>query len=165
MATPDPVIWTVGQIPGARVFLTGQLRNLSRFQGFVQSGIGFFVDVAGDAPYVWRPEPDAIAAAGVVYRRVRGVEDTNIDLPDAAFDAVAQALGEAAHLDREALVFCAAGLKRSPHLLYGVLRRGGLPAAAAWEAVLAARPFAEQFPPYVAAAERWATRASESRSG
>lgn len=158
VATPDPVIWTVGQLPGSRVFLSAQLRDAERFATFVRNGIRVFVDVAGDAPYVWRPDPTAVKSARVIYTRIRGVEDTNIDLPDAAFEAVAEALEDARRRATNTLLFCAAGLKRSPHLLYGALRRQGLSKVASWDAVRAARPFVEQFEPYVAAAERWATR-------
>jgi hypothetical protein len=154
-ATPDPVIWTVGQVPRSRVFISAQLRDAERFATFVRDGIGVFVDVAGDAPYVWRPDPTAVEAAGIIYRRISAVEDTNIDLPDSAFEAVARALEDARHTETNTLLFCAAGLKRSPHLLYGVLRRQGLPRGIAWDAVRAARPFVEPFEPYIAAADRW----------
>jgi hypothetical protein len=53
------------------------------------------------------------------------------------------------------LVFCAAGLKRSPHLLYGVLRSWGYGAKPAWDAVTSARPFVDPWDAYLAAAERW----------
>lgn len=55
---------------------------------------------------------------------------------------------------RHALV-CAAGLKRSPHLLYGVLRSWGYGAKPAWDAIIAARPFVDLWETYLAAAERW----------
>lgn len=155
-ATPDPVIWEVGWVPGTAVFLSAQMRDPRRFGDLVDRGFVAFVDVAGDAPYVWRPSGSEIEAAGVSYTRVRGVEDTNVDLPDRAFDAVTTAVELSAPGLRRLLVFCAAGLKRAPHLLYGVLLRHGYGRAEAWNAVLAARPFVERFPPYVSAAERWA---------
>lgn len=163
-ATPDPIVWEVGQIPGSDVFLTGQMRDSERFGDLVAAGFDSFVDVAGDAPYVWRPGSAAIRAAGVVYVRVRDVEDTNVDLPDRAFEAVSAALERRDEEGSRLLVFCAAGLKRAPHLLFGVLRRRGLPAREAWDAVVSARPFFEPFAPYVAAAERWAERASRTRT-
>ena len=101
---------------------------------------------------MWRPGPDAVRDARVEYARIP-VEDTNVDLPDDAFASVSEALGQAR---RKVLVFCAAGLKRSPHLLYGVLRARGHDAAAAWSMIATARPFAERFDPYIVSAERWA---------
>jgi protein tyrosine phosphatase (PTP) superfamily phosphohydrolase (DUF442 family) len=92
-----------------------------------------------------------IESAGVVYRRIP-LEDTNLDLPDAAFDGVAAALDDA---EGDVLLFCAAGLKRAPHLLYGVLRARGHEAEQAWGLVQAARPMTERFEPYLEAAERW----------
>ena len=59
----------------------------------------------------------------------------------------------------QTLVFCAAGLKRSPHLMYGVLRFWGYDVESAWEAIVADRPFVDPWERYLAAAERWlATR-------
>ena len=153
-STPDPIVWSVGQVPGTPVFLSGQMRGDERFMDLVRSGIEVFVDVAGSAPYVWRPDEEAVASSGARYVRIDGVEDTNIDLPDFAFDAVAAALGDARQ-DVRTLVFCAAGLKRSPHLLYGVLRSWGYSAKPAWDAVIAARPFVDPWETYLAAAERW----------
>jgi hypothetical protein len=127
------------------------MRNPARFGCFVARGISTFVDVAGDAHYVWRPDPEAIDAARVVYVRIP-LEDTNIDLPDAAFDAVDSALDCA---DGDVLLFCAAGLKRAPHLLYGVLRAQGREPENAWGLVAAARPMTEPYQPYIDAAERW----------
>jgi protein tyrosine phosphatase (PTP) superfamily phosphohydrolase (DUF442 family) len=118
-------------------------------------GFGTFVDVAGDANYVWRPDESMIEAAGVTYVRVP-LEDTNVDLPEAAFEAVRDAVEGA---DGDVLLFCAAGLKRAPHLLYGVLRARGHSADRAWEVVAAARPMTDRFQPYIDAAERWATSA------
>ncbi len=140
---------------GTRVWITGQMRTPPRFDGFVLRGFGTFVDVAGDAHYVWRPEQEAIESAGVAYFRIP-LEDTNVDLPDAAFDAVHEALINA---DGETLLFCAAGLKRAPHLLYGVLRAQGRDEEDAWSVVQAARPMTERFQPYIDAAERWAAGA------
>ncbi|MGD0273757.1 MAG: hypothetical protein ABSB96_08525 [Gaiellaceae bacterium] len=153
---PDPVVWSVGQIPGTSVFISGHLRNDERFMELVGLGIEVFVDVAGSAPYVWRPDGEAVASSGARYTRIVGVEDTNTDLPDFAFDAVAAALGDARQGVRT-LVFCAAGLKRSPHLLYGVLRSWGYGVKPAWDAVIAARPFVDPWDPYLASAERWLT--------
>jgi hypothetical protein len=158
-AEPDPIIWQVGRVPGTRIFLSGQLRDEARFRELLRSGIRAFVDVAGARPYVWRPPPTAAARAGVSYTLVDGVEDTNLDLPDTAFAGVAAGLDAAAEEKRDVLLFCAAGLKRSPHLLYGVLLRRGLDPRAAWSSVQAARPMADPFGPYLAAAERWASRA------
>src|SRR5262249_22699900 len=124
VSIPDPVIWTVGHVPGRAIAITGQMRNAERFAGFVEQGFELFVDVAGAAHYVWRPDEHAVRAAGVRYVRIEGVEDTNLDLPDFAFSQLATALDE--RPGARALVFCAAGLKRSPHLLYGVLRGWGL---------------------------------------
>jgi hypothetical protein len=153
-STPDPIVWSVGQIPGTSVFLSGHLRNDERFMELVGLGIEVFVDLAGSAPYVWRPDDAAIARSGACYIRIDGVEDTNIDLPDFAFDAVAAALGDARRGVRT-LVFWAAGLKRSPHLVYGVLRSWGYGVEPAWDAVIAARPFVDPWDRYLAAAERW----------
>jgi protein tyrosine phosphatase (PTP) superfamily phosphohydrolase (DUF442 family) len=150
-ATPDPVIWTCGQLAGMPVWITGQMRNPARFACFLTRGISTFVDVAGDARYVWRPDGEAIAAAGIEYVRIP-LEDTNVDLPDAAFDAVRDALDGA---NGEALLFCAAGLKRAPHLLYGVLRGRGHGPKQAWELIRQARPMTDRFEPYIVAAERW----------
>ena len=69
------------------VWITGQMWNPARFACFLTRGISTFVDVAGDARYVWRPDNEAIDTAGVVYVRIP-LEDTNVDLPDVAFDAV-----------------------------------------------------------------------------
>ena len=126
----------------------------ARFACFLARGISTFVDVAGDARYVWRPDDEAIDAAGIVYVRIP-LEDTNVDLPNAAFDAVRDALDGA---DGETLLFCAAGLKRAPHLLYGVLRARGHGGQHAWELIRQARPMTDRFEPYIAAAERWAAR-------
>ncbi len=153
-AIPDPVIWTCGQVLGTPVWITGQMRNPARFACFLARGISTFVDVAGDARYVWRPDDEAIDAAGIVYVRIP-LEDTNVDLPNAAFDAVRDALDGA---DGETLLFCAAGLKRAPHLLYGVLRARGHGRQHAWELIRQARPMTDRFEPYIAAAERWAAR-------
>jgi protein tyrosine phosphatase (PTP) superfamily phosphohydrolase (DUF442 family) len=155
VATPDPIIWSCGQVPGTRIFVTGQMRDANRFAGFVGDGFRTFVDVAGDAAYVWRPDETAIRAAGVAYTRIP-LEDTNVELPGRAFAAVRDAL-EAATGDT--LLFCAAGLKRAPHLLYGVLLGRGYEPRHAWRLVAAARPMTEQFAPYIADAERWATTA------
>ena len=158
-ATPDPIIWSVDRIPlpwrGA-IFLSAQLRDPERFADVAALGIRVFVDVAGGAHYVWRPSAEAIAAAGATYVEIPGVEDLNRDLPHFAFQRVAEALGDAVATEQKALLFCAAGLKRSPHLLYGVLRGWGFGARAAWEAIVAARPFVDPWRPYIDAAERWA---------
>lgn len=151
-ATPDPVIWTCGQVPDTRIFVTGQMRNPARFGCFLARGISTFVDAAGDAHYVWRPDDESIASARVAYVRIP-IEDTNVDLPDSAFDTASSAL-EAAEGD--VLLFCAAGLKRAPHLLYGVLRAQGHDADQAWGLVKAARPMTDRYEPYIGAAERWA---------
>jgi hypothetical protein len=153
-STPDPIVWSVGKIPGTSVFLSGHLRNDGRFTELVGSGIEVFVDVAGNAPYVWRPDEEAITSSGARYVRIDGVEDTNIDLPDFAFDAVAAALDDTRR-GVSTLLFCAAGLKRSPHLLYGVLRSWGYDVQSAWEAIVVARPFVDPWDPYLASAERW----------
>jgi protein tyrosine phosphatase (PTP) superfamily phosphohydrolase (DUF442 family) len=129
------------------------MRDSERFDGFVREGFVSFVDVAGDATYVWRPDEGAVDAAGVAYTRLP-LEDTNADLPDHAFASVAEALDSA---DGNVLLFCAAGLKRAPHLLYGVLRARGNDREAAWGLVAAARPIAEPFAPYIASAERWSS--------
>jgi protein tyrosine phosphatase (PTP) superfamily phosphohydrolase (DUF442 family) len=131
------------------------MRNAERFVGFVDQGFRTFVDVAGDASYVWRPDASAIRAAGVSYTRIP-LEDTNVDLPDVTFEAVREALERA---DSDTLLFCAAGLKRAPHLLYGVLRARGHDADRAWGLVQAARPMTDRFQPYIEAAERWARTA------
>lgn len=159
VATPDPAIWAVGHVPGTPIFLTAQLRDAERFTSFVAAGIETFVDAAGDAPYVWRPDPRMIRDAGVCYLRIP-LEDTNVDLPDDAFSAVASAVSGA---KGDVLLFCAAGLKRSPHLLYGVLRAQRHSGDAAWALVSAARPITDRFEPYVQAAERWVSRATTSR--
>jgi protein tyrosine phosphatase (PTP) superfamily phosphohydrolase (DUF442 family) len=156
VATPDPIIWHCGQVPGTRIFVTGQMRDAKRFAGLVGDGFRMFVDVAGDAAYVWRPDEAAIRTAGVEYVRIP-LEDTNVELPGRAFAAVQEAL-EAATGDT--LLFCAAGLKRAPHLLYGVLLARGYEPGPAWQLVAAARPMTEQFVPYVADAERWALAAA-----
>ena len=156
VATPDPIVWTVGRVPDTEVSISGQLLDLERFHALVRAGFDAFVDVAGDLGYVWRPSTTDVRAAGVRYVRVEEVEDTNLDLPDRAFDEVAAALEPKAMT----LLFCAAGLKRSPHLMYGVLRRRGDDPDAAWGRVQSARPFTAPFAPYVAAAERWVSRAS-----
>ena len=153
-ATPDPIIWTVGQVPGTRIFVTGQMRTPERFGDFVARGLTTFVDAAGDASYIWRPDDGAIAAAGVRYLRIP-IEDTNLDLPDAAFAAAERALNDG---DADKLLFCAAGLKRAPHLLYGILRDRGHDRDDAWGLVAAARPMTEPFEPYIEAAERWISR-------
>jgi len=154
-ATPDPIIWTYGHVEGTRVWITGQMRTPPRFDGFVLRGFGTFVDVAGDAHYVWRPDEETIESAGVTYVRIP-LEDTNVDLPDTAFDAVASVVDQA---EGEVLLFCAAGLKRAPHLLYGVLRMRGHETDDAWALVNAARPMTGRFEPYIDAAERWAATA------
>src|SRR6266508_1752014 len=69
-ATPDPIIWSWGQVPGTRIFLSAQMRDLERFDEFRRTGFRAFVDVAGDAGYVWRPDRTAIRAAGVAYTRI-----------------------------------------------------------------------------------------------
>ena len=155
-AIPDPIVWTCGHVPGTRVSLSGQMRNPARFACFLVRGISTFVDVAGDAHYVWRPDEETIASAGIAYVRI-SLEDTNVDLPDAAFDAVAAVVDRA---DEDVLLFCAAGLKRAPHLLYGVLRARGHEADEAWGMVQAARPMTDRFPPYIDAAERWSQRSA-----
>lgn len=157
-ATPDPVIWTCGHVEGTRISITGQMRNPARFGCLLARGFGTFVDAAGDAAYVWRPDEETIEAAGVTYVRIP-IEDTNVDLPDDAFDALTAAV-DASHGD--VLLFCAAGLKRAPHLLYGLLRSRGHDAGDAWDLVRAARPMTDRFQPYVLAAERWARRESLS---
>ena len=151
-ATPDPVIWTCGHVAGTSISITGQMRNPARFGCFLVRGFRTFVDAAGDAHYVWRPDEEAIHHAGVDYVRV-AIEDTNVDLPDEAFAAVASALDRA---EGDVLLFCAAGLKRAPHLLYGVFRARGLDADHAWQLIKAARPMTDRFQPYIDAAERWA---------
>jgi protein tyrosine phosphatase (PTP) superfamily phosphohydrolase (DUF442 family) len=161
-ATPDPIIWTCGQVAGTRIWITGQMRTPPRFDGFVLRGFDTFVDVAGDAHYVWRPDERAVEAVGVRYVRIP-VEDTNVDLPDEAFEAVCGALDSA---EGDTVLFCAAGLKRAPHLLYGVLRKRGNTEDEAWSVIQAARPMTDRFRPYIDAAERWAAigrRRSRSR--
>jgi len=150
-ATPDPIVWTVGRVPGTRIFVTGQMRAPERFRELVARGVRTFVDAAGDASYVWRPDKPEIAEAGVDYVRIP-IEDTNVDLPDNAFSVARDAI-EASEGD--ALLFCAAGLKRAPALLYGVLRHRGHARGDAWALVSAARPMTEPFAPYINAAERW----------
>jgi hypothetical protein len=161
-ATPDPVIWSVDriQLPWRDgIFLSAQLRDAARFAEVAALGIRVFVDVAGGAPYVWRPSADEIAAAGVTYVEIAGVEDLNTDLPPFAFRRVAEALGHAVATEQKTLLFCAAGLKRSPHLLYGVLRSWRFTPRSAWKAIVDARPFVDPWQPYLEAAERWvATR-------
>jgi len=95
----------------------------------------------------------------VRYVSVGGVEDTNVDLPDWAFDRVASAMSSTREGRDRVLLFCAAGLKRSPHLMYGLLRRSGKDRGEAWRRVEAARPFTAPFGPYIASAERWAAAA------
>ena len=151
---PDPIVWSIGQVPGTSVFISAQMRDDERFAELVGSGIERFVDVAGGAPYVWRPDAGMVRSLGVRYLRIDGVEDLKVDLPDFAFDAAAAALEEARR-GISTLFFCAAGLKRSPHLLYGVLRSWGYDAKSAWDAVTAARPFVDPWDPYLASAERW----------
>src|SRR5437763_1180206 len=131
-SVPDPIVWSVDRLPGTDVFLSAQLRDRERFAEIVAMGITSFVDIAGGAHYVWRPTEHEIAEAAVSYAVVAGVEDTNRDLPDFAFEHVASALREAGDKKQRTLVFCAAGLKRSPHLLFGVLRSWGLDAERAW---------------------------------
>jgi protein tyrosine phosphatase (PTP) superfamily phosphohydrolase (DUF442 family) len=109
-ATPDPIIWTCRQVVGTRISITGQMRNPARFGCLLARGFGTFVDVAGDAHYVWRPDGATIEAAGIAYIRIP-LEDTNVDLPDFAFEIVRDVLDDA---DGEVLLFCAAGLKRAP---------------------------------------------------
>jgi protein tyrosine phosphatase (PTP) superfamily phosphohydrolase (DUF442 family) len=150
-ATPDPIVWTVGRVPGTRIFLTGQMREPERFAEFVGRGVTTFVDAAGDASYVWRPDEAEIAEAGVNYVRIP-IEDTNVDLPDHAFSLARDAVEAAAG---DTLLFCAAGLKRGPALLYGVLRDRGHDREDAWALVSAARPMTEPYAPYINAAERW----------
>jgi hypothetical protein len=154
-ATPDPVVWSIDAVPGTSIHLSGQLGHLARFEAILERGIERFVDVAGAAHYVWRPDATAIAASGVTYVEVAGVEDTNVDLPDSAFDRVLAALEPARAAAQPTLLFCAAGLKRSPHLLYGVLRAWGSDVDAAWRTVTQARPIVDPWPPYLDAAERW----------
>lgn len=153
-ATPDPIIWTVGHVPETRIFVTGQMRTPERFRDLVARGLETFVDAAGDASYVWRPDDAAVAEAGVEYVRIP-IEDTNVDLPDEAFSIARDALEGAAG---DTLLFCAAGLKRAPALLYGVLRDRGHDRDEAWSLVSAARPMTEPFAPYLNAAERWLGR-------
>jgi protein tyrosine phosphatase (PTP) superfamily phosphohydrolase (DUF442 family) len=150
-ATPDPIIWNTGRVPGTSISVTAQMRDPERFAGFVRDGVRAFVDVAGDAPWVWRPGEDAIRAAAVAYARIP-LEDTNVDLLPEAFTSVAEALNSA---EGNVLVFCAAGLKRAPHLLYGVLRAQGDEPETAWARVASARPMTERYDPYVESAERW----------
>jgi hypothetical protein len=157
-SVPDPVIWRIGRVPGTKISITAQMRDAERFSALVQEGYEVFVDIAGTLRHVWRPREDETVSAGVNYVLIDGVEDLNVDLPDFAFDRVAEAV---AH-DRRALVFCAAGLKRSVHLVYGVLRSRGMAGEASWSAVEAARPFADRWEPYIAAAERW-TRSAFGR--
>jgi protein tyrosine phosphatase (PTP) superfamily phosphohydrolase (DUF442 family) len=154
-ATPDPIIWTTGRVPETNVLVSAQLRDAERFAGFVRDGISSFVDVAGDAEYVWRPDPDAVRSAGIDYTKIP-IEDTNLDLPGTAFSAVDEALSVASG---DVLLFCAAGLKRAPHLLYGVLRSRGHDPAEAWSLVAAARPMTEPYDPYIKSAEAWARQA------
>lgn len=151
---PDPIVWSVGRVPGTSIFLSAQMRDEKRFGELVRSGIEVFADVAGGAPYIWRPSAGMVRSFGVRYLRIDGVEDLNVDLPDFAFDAATAALEEARR-GISTLFFCAAGLKRSPHLLFGVLRSWGYDAKSAWSAVIAARPFADPWDPYLASAERW----------
>jgi hypothetical protein len=150
-ATPDPIIWTCGRVTGTGVTITGQMGNPARFGCFLARGFATFIDAAGDEQYVWRPDEASIEAAGVTYVRI-SIEDTNLDLPDFAFEAVREALDH----EGETLLFCAAGLKRAPHLMYGVLRAQGNEPDLAWERVAAARPMTEPYQPYIDAAERWA---------
>jgi hypothetical protein len=154
-ATPDPVVWSVDPVPGTTIFLSGQLRDPERFDAIRSSGIERFVDVAGAAHFVWRPDAAAIARTAVAYVEIIGVEDTNVDLPDSAFDRVLAALEPARAAAQPTLLFCAAGLKRSPHLLYGILRAWGHDAETAWRTVTAARPIVDPWQPYLDAAERW----------
>jgi protein tyrosine phosphatase (PTP) superfamily phosphohydrolase (DUF442 family) len=151
-ATPDPIIWRTGRVPGTNIFISGQMRDPERFAQFVSEGFRTFVDVAGDAAYIWRPDEATIRAAGVAYTRIP-LEDTNVELPAPAFTAVREALDGATG---DTLLFCAAGLKRAPHLLYGVLRGRGHRPDRAWALVSAARPMTDQFAPYIGDAERWA---------
>jgi hypothetical protein len=127
------------------------MRDPERFDSLVAAGFERFVDIAGAGHFVWRPDEATVARSRVEYLRIDGVEDTNVDLPDFAFDEVTAAIDG----DRRTLVFCASGLKRSPHLVYGALRRTGLDEDRAWAAVVEARPFVDRWEPYVAAAERW----------
>lgn len=154
-SVPDPIVWSVDRVPGTDVFLSGQLRDWERFAQMIAMGMTVFVDIAGGAHYVWRPSAEEIAAAGVSYVEIEGVEDMNTDLPAFAFEQLAEAVAEATLKGQRALVFCAAGLKRSPHLLYGVLRSWGFDAEAAWARLLAARPCLDPWQPYLDAAERW----------
>jgi len=140
-----------GRVAGTQISITGQMRNPARFDCFLVRGFATFVDVAGDAHYVWRPTESEIEAAGVTYVRIP-LEDTNLDLPDAAFEAVRDAVENA---EEDVLLFCAAGLKRAPHLVYGILRARGHSADRACELVAAARPMTDRFQPYIDAAERW----------
>lgn len=163
-STPDPVVWSVDRVPGTDWFLSAQLRDRNRFAEIVSLGISSFIDVAGGASYVWRPTQEEIVERGVRYIRIDGVEDTNVGLPDFAFDQVAAALVDAETMRQGALLFCAAGLKRSPHLLYGVLRSRGHDRDSAWATLATARPFVDAWHPYLNAAERWVARGALTRS-
>lgn len=139
-------------VPGTNISITAQMRDVERFNALVEAQHEVFVDIAGARQHVWRPDGRVVVSAGVEYVVVEDVEDLNLDLPDFAFDIVAQAVAQ----EKRTLVFCAAGLKRSVHLVYGVLRKQGLSPDASWRAVQAARPFADRWEPYIAAAECWA---------
>ena len=122
-AIPDPIIWTCGQVAGTRIWITGQMRTPPRFDGFVSAASTPSSTSPATPTTSGARTSAAVEAVGVRYVRIP-VEDTNVDLPDEAFEAVRGALDSA---EGDTVLFCAAGLKRAPHLLYGVLRRRGAP--------------------------------------
>lgn len=165
-STPDPVVWNVGLVRGTNILISAHLRSWERFQRLILDGVTTMIDVAGDPTqeYVWRPSDSDIRQNFLQYELIENVVDDNIALPAHAFDRVHQILSESADNGYYTLLFCAAGLKRSPHLLYGHLRRLGHDSSEAWRLVQEARPMASIWPPYIESAEKWVAGSELSSS-
>lgn len=158
-ATPDPVIWSIGVVPGYPILLSAHLRDQQRFISLTSTlRLRGVVDVAADPEgyYVWRPTPEEFAHQRVRHHLIENVWDNNVGLEPHAFDKVYRVLRLYVALGDNVLLHCSAGLKRAPHLLYGCLLKEGLEPNDAWHRVKEARPFASPYEPYVKSAHEWA---------
>jgi predicted protein tyrosine phosphatase len=108
-----------------------------------------------DMKYSWRPHPDRYRELGVTYTLIEDCYDDGESIDFEVFDKVFVAVLAALANGENVLVHCAAGLRRSPHAVYAVLRRLGHNKHAAWWMVHQSRPWADQHKPYIDSAERW----------
>lgn len=156
-AVVDERVWELSYFPALPFYLTGHLRDEDRFKYIVGLGVKVVIDVAGDpdGTFVWRPSSEDFDRHGMDHILIEDVADNGVAIPSHAFEASSQAALAAWGRGHIPLFHCAAGLRRSPALVYGFLRRIGLSPDVAKAVVVGTRPFVDLTTEYVTSAELW----------